>query len=252
MPISASDGALLTLRGVEAGYGEGLILRGVTLGVPRNKIVTLIGANGAGKSTVLKTTFGILRPVRGGVLFDGKDITAISTIERLRLGISYCAQGRCNFPNMTVRENLEMGAYQRTDAVGVTETIAELLELFPLLREREREYVGNLSGGQQQVVEMAMALVMRPTLLLVDEPSIGLAPLIVDEVFKYIRTINQAGVTVLMVEQNARRALAASDVGVVLELGRVLLEQPAHDMLNNEEVRRHYLGGTKARGRHQS
>ncbi|HXX39114.1 MAG TPA: ABC transporter ATP-binding protein [bacterium] len=255
MLISESDpkpnGSFFALRGVEAGYGESLILHGVTLEVPHNGIMTLIGANGAGKSTVLKTAFGILRPVRGHIVFDGRDVTATSSIARLRLGIAYCPQGRCNFPNMTVRENLEMGAYQRRDHEGVARTIAELLDLFPLLRDREREYVGNLSGGQQQVVEMAMSLVMKPKLLLIDEPSIGLSPVMVEDVFEHIRTINRAGVTILMVEQNARRALASSDIGVVLELGRVLLEQPADEMLNNEDVRRHYLGGTRVRNRRQ-
>jgi branched-chain amino acid transport system ATP-binding protein len=246
MRTSEPDTVLLALDDVEAGYGESLVLRGVTLRVPHQRVVTLIGANGAGKSTVLKTVFGILRPTRGAVRFAGHDITALSTIERLRRGIAYCPQGRCNFPNMTVRENLEMGAYQRPDAAGVKATIAELLALFPLLREKEREYVGNLSGGQQQVVEMAMALVMKPRLLLVDEPSIGLSPILVEEVFEHIRVINQRGVTVLMVEQNARRALAASDIGIVLELGRVRLQQPAQDMLDNEEVRRHYLGRSRA------
>ena len=251
MPISESDprsnSDFFALRGVEAGYGESLILHGVTLELPHHGIMTLIGANGAGKSTVLKTAFGILRPVRGHVVFDGRDVTTTGSIARLRLGIAYCPQGRCNFPNMTVRENLEMGAYQRRDREGVGSTIAELLDLFPLLRDREREYVGNLSGGQQQIVEMAMSLVMKPKLLLIDEPSIGLSPVMVEEVFEHIHAINRAGVTILMVEQNARRALASSDIGVVLELGRVLLEQPARDMLNNEEVRRHYLGGTRSR-----
>lgn len=247
MPTSESEATLLSLKSVEAGYGENLILHGITLSVPRNAIVTLIGANGAGKSTVLKTVFGILRTVSGMILFEGKDITSTTSIERLRLGIAYCSQGRCNFPRMTVRENLEMGAYQRTDSLMVKEAISQLLALFPLLRAREHEYAGNLSGGQQQIVEMAMALVMRPKLLLIDEPSIGLSPMMVDEVFGYIQTIRREGITILMVEQNARRALAASDIGVVLELGRIRLEQSAQDMLNNDEVRRHYLGSARVR-----
>jgi branched-chain amino acid transport system ATP-binding protein len=247
MPTSASEAPLLALNNVGAGYGESLILHGINLHVRRNAIVTLIGANGAGKSTVLRTVFGILKPAQGTILFEGRDITATTSIRRLRLGIAYCSQGRCNFPRMTVRENLEMGAYQRVDSVVVKETIARLLALFPLLRAKEREYAGNLSGGQQQILEMAMALVMEPKLLLIDEPSIGLSPMMVDEVFEYIRTIRQEGVTILMVEQNARRALAASDIGIVLELGRIRLEQPAREMLNNDEVQRHYLGSARGR-----
>jgi branched-chain amino acid transport system ATP-binding protein len=245
MRISESDQDILALTHVDAGYGESLILHDISLTIRKGKITTLIGANGAGKSTLLRVVFGTVRVTRGAIHYGSQVITGASSLDRLRMGIGYSPQGRCNFPGMTIRENLEMGAYLRSDT-RVRADIEEVLQLFPILRGRERDLAGNLSGGQQQVLEMAMALMLRPKLLLLDEPSIGLSPALVDQTFAHVRTINQQGVTVLMVEQNARRALTISDYGVVLELGRIRLEDTGEVILKNEEVRRHYLGSGSA------
>ena len=175
------------------------------------------------------------------IIYMGEDITRSPSTGRLRAGIAYCPQGRCNFPMMTIQENLEMGAYVRTDP-GVAADIERLLALFPMLRAYRSELAGNLSGGQQQILEMAMALMPRPKLLMVDEPSLGLSPIMLKQVFDYVVEINRAGVTVLMVEQNARQALAISHYGVALELGQVLLEDTGEAILANEEIRRRYLG----------
>jgi branched-chain amino acid transport system ATP-binding protein len=244
MPTSAPEQNLLRLDDVEAGYGEMPVLRGISLDVRDGMITTLIGANGAGKSTVLRTIFGLLRPTRGEILYRGDTITRTPSTDRLRRGITYCPQGRCNFPLMTVQENLEMGAYVRSDA-GVQADIDQLLELFPLLRQFRRELAGNLSGGQQQILEMAMALMPRPSLLLIDEPSLGLSPIMLRQVFDHVVEINGTGVTVLMVEQNARQALAISHYGIVLELGTVLLEDTGTAILANDEIRRRFLGRTR-------
>jgi branched-chain amino acid transport system ATP-binding protein len=241
MPTLVPDADLLTLAEVEAGYGDAPVLRGISLRVRQGLITTLIGANGAGKSTVLRTVFGILRPTHGQITYMGEDITRSPSTGRLRAGIAYCPQGRCNFPMMTIQENLEMGAYVRTDP-GVAADIERLLALFPMLRAYRSELAGNLSGGQQQILEMAMALMPRPKLLMVDEPSLGLSPIMLKQVFDYVVEINRAGVTVLMVEQNARQALAISHYGVALELGQVLLEDTGEAILANEEIRRRYLG----------
>ena len=246
MPTSESDEDILSLTHVDAGYGESLILHDVSLAIREGKITTLIGANGAGKSTLLRVVFGTVRVARGEIRYGSQVITEVSSLDRLRRGIAYSPQGRCNFPGMTIRENLEMGAYLRSDT-RVRADIEEILQLFPILRGREGDLAGNLSGGQQQVLEMAMALMLRPKMLLIDEPSIGLSPALVDQTFAHVRTINQQGVTVLMVEQNARRALTISDYGVVLELRRIRLEDTGEAILNNEEVRRHYLGSGSAR-----
>lgn len=247
MPTSEPDAPVLELRDVFGGYGGGLVLNGVSLLVPSGTIVVIIGANGAGKSTVLKTVFGILRPQSGGVFFRGLDVSGMRSLDRIRLGMGYCAQGRCNFPRMTVRENLQVAGFSYKGRAEIQDRIAELSELFPMIRMRLDECVGNLSGGQQQIVELGMAMMTCPSLLLIDEPSIGLAPLIVTEVLSFIRTINEQGVTVLMVEQNARRALGVSDTGVVLERGKVRMERSAAEMLADESVRREYLGGRRKR-----
>lgn len=248
MPTSALDQFLLTMDDVEAGYGEIPVLRGISLVVRNGMITTLIGANGAGKSTVLRTIFGTIIPARGSILYRGSDITRTSSTSRLQSGITYCPQGRCNFPAMTIQENLEMGAYTRSDN-EVGSDIEALLDRFPLLRQNRYELAGNLSGGQQQILEMAMALMPRPALLLIDEPSLGLSPIMLRQVFEHVVEINRAGVTVLMVEQNARQALAISDYGVVLELGTVLLEDTGNAILENEEIRRRYLGRTREQRR---
>lgn len=225
-----------------SGYDDMDILRGVTVAIPERKTTTLIGPNGAGKSTFLKTLFGLVRPRRGRVMFQGQDVTGWPTRKLLALGMAMVPQGRCNFPSMTVRENLEMGAYIRRDR-NVQKDIAHMFEQFPVLGHKRNDLAGYLSGGQQQILEMAMALLLHPKVLLVDEPSIGLAPNLVESTFQEIRNISRQGVTVIMVEQNATKALSFSDYCVVLDLGVNRLEGPAGQILENPDVKKMYLGG---------
>ena len=238
----AADGALLELRDVVAGYEEVEVLRGVSLAVRAGEIVCIIGANGAGKSTLLRTVFGMMAPRAGSIRFAGDEIARRPPTEVLRLGIGYVPQGRCNFPAMSVEENLEMGAYLRRDA-RVRDDIEALLARFPMLAGKRRDPAGTLSGGQQQILEMAISLLLHPRLLMVDEPSLGLDPRMVEVVFETILAINREGTTVLMVEQNAKKALSVSHRGFVLELGRNRFEGTGQELLDDAEVRQHYLGG---------
>jgi len=237
----AADGALLELREVVAGYAEAEVLRGVTLAVRAGEIACIIGANGAGKSTLLRTVFGLLTPRQGTIRFAGEEIGGRPSTEVLERGIGYVPQGRCNFPAMSVEENLEMGAYLRRDA-RVREDIEALLTRLPMLAGKRRDPAGTLSGGQQQILEMAIAQLLHPRLLMVDEPSLGLDPRMVEIVFDTILAINRAGTTILMVEQNAKKALAVSHRGFVLELGRNRFEGTGQELLDNPDVRQHYLG----------
>jgi len=239
--LAANDFAL-ELRNVFSGYGEIEVLRDISILVPRNAIVAVLGANGAGKSTLLKTIFGIVRPTGGRILLGGDDVTQLPPIETLRRGVSYVPEGRSNFPGLTVHENLEMGAYIRDDKDGVLADIEALYKRFPILGEKRAAMAGNLSGGQQQALEMGIALMLRPQLLLIDEPTLGLAPILVTEVFKAIQEINANGTTVVLVEQNAPRALEISDYAFVLELGRVRFQGPAQELAANEEIIEAYLG----------
>lgn len=234
--------ALLALREVRAGYDEVEVLRGVSVAVRAGEIVSIIGANGAGKSTLLRTVFGMVRVRSGSIRFDGRELAGRPSPEVLRAGIAYVPQGRCNFPAMTVEENLEMGAYTRTDR-EVGRDIERTMARFPVLADKRQAPAGTLSGGQQQILEMAIALLLHPRLLLVDEPSLGLDPRMVEVVFDTILAINGEGTTVLMVEQNARKALAVSHRGFVLELGRNRFEGTGRELLDDPEVRQHYLGG---------
>ena len=238
----AADGALLELREVVAGYEEVEVLRGVSLAVRAGEIVCIIGANGAGKSTLLRTVFGMVTPRDGSIRFGGEEIARRPPTEVLKRGLGYVPQGRCNFPAMSVEENLEMGAYLRRDA-RVRGDIDALLARFPMLGAKRRDPAGTLSGGQQQILEMAIALLLRPRLLMVDEPSLGLDPRMVEVVFETILAINREGTTILMVEQNARKALSVSHRGFVLELGRNRFEGTGQELLDNPDVRQHYLGG---------
>ena len=237
----AADG-LLELREVVAGYEEVEVLRGVSLSVRAGEIVCIIGANGAGKSTLLRTVFGMLAPTAGSIRFAGEEIARHPPTDVLRRGLGYVPQGRCNFPAMSVEENLEMGAYLRRDA-RVREDIEAVLARFPLLGAKRRDPAGTLSGGQQQILEMGIALLLHPRLLMVDEPSLGLDPRMVEVVFETILTINGEGTTILMVEQNAKKALSVSHRGFVLELGRNRFEGTGRELLENPDVREHYLGG---------
>ena len=234
--------ALLHLEDVHAGYGEIEVLRGISADVWADEIVSIIGANGAGKSTLLRAVFGMVKPTRGRIRLGGEEIGGEDPVAVLRRGCSYVPQGRCNFPAMSVEENLEMGAYTRRDA-RVRADIEALMERFPLLGAKRRAPAGTLSGGQQQILEIAIALLLHPRLLLIDEPSLGLDPRMVEAVFGAIVAVNREGAAVLMVEQNAKQALAISHRGFVLELGRNRFEGTGQALLEDPEVRAHYLGG---------
>jgi branched-chain amino acid transport system ATP-binding protein len=238
----ASNPSLLELRHVYSGYGEIEVLKDVSIHVEAGQIISVLGANGAGKSTLLKTIFGFVRPTQGQVMFDGDEISRESTLKILRRGISYVPEGRSNFPYMTVEENLEMGAYIRSDRASIAAQIDSLCERFPILKLKRHAETGSLSGGQQQMVEIAMALMLQPRVILIDEPTLGLAPVLVQEVFEIIKEINSKGTTVILVEQNARRALEISDYAFVLELGVVRLHGLATDLAQNEDVINAYLG----------
>jgi len=238
----SGDGALLSTEGLVAGYLPDVdILNGVTLAVGEGQIVTVVGPNGAGKSTLIKTIFGLLRPRRGRVTLRGEDLTGLEPHAIAKRGMSYVPQLDNVFPTLNVEENLEMGSLER----GATRRrIAAMYELFPRLGERRRQAAGTMSGGERQMLAMARALMPDPQVLLLDEPSAGLAPAFVETIFGQVRRINSAGVTVVMVEQNARRALAMSDLGYVLDLGRNRFQGPGRDLLDDPEVARLYLGGT--------
>ena len=232
----------LQLHNVYSGYGEIEVLKDISIAVESNTIVAVLGANGAGKSTLLKTIFGIVRPTSGRILLQGDDVTHLPPIETLRRGVTYVPEGRSNFPGLTVHENLEMGAYIRNDKDAISADIETLYERFPILSEKRGELAGNLSGGQQQALEMGIALMLRPQLLLIDEPTLGLAPILVTEVFRAIQDIKADGATVVLVEQNARRALEVSDHAFVMELGRIRFQGAARELAANEEIIEAYLG----------
>jgi ABC-type branched-subunit amino acid transport system ATPase component len=237
-----SSRTILELEDVVSGYGDLLILSGVTFSVESGQIVSIIGANGAGKSTLLRTIFGLVELRDGHIHFDGDELFGLTPIALLKRGIVYVRQGRGNLPAMTVRENLEMGAYIRTDK-DVDQDIEAIMDRFALLRDKRGEFAGNLSGGQQQILEMGMALLLHPKLIMLDEPSLGLSPAMADQVFEAIQELNADGTTILLVEQNAKRALSISHQGVVLELGRVRQQGAGDELLQDEALRRHYLGG---------
>jgi branched-chain amino acid transport system ATP-binding protein len=234
--------SLLEVRDLHAGYGKLEILKGVTLRVEPRQVVSIIGPNGAGKSTVFKTLFGLLPARQGRVLLDGEDITNQPPAELLRRGMAYVPQGRNVFPLMTVEENLRLGAYTRPRSVELEAEIERLYETFPVLRESRRRRAGDLSGGQQQMLEMARALLLKPRLILLDEPTLGLAPLVFKEIFRIVENLRRLGQTILMVEQNAAKALEISDYAYVLELGQNRYEGAGDAIRGDERVRRLYLG----------
>jgi len=234
---------LLEVQGLDVYYGAVHALKGFSLHAESGEIVTLIGANGAGKSTLLRAISGLV-PARAGILrFDGRDLTRVPAHEIVGLGISQAPEGRMVFANLTVEDNLELGAYRRKDRPGIRADRDQVFQLFPRLLERRRQAAGTLSGGEQQMLAIGRALMSRPRLLLLDEPSLGLAPLLVREIFKTIREINQRGVTVLLVEQNAHMALSVAGRGYVLETGRVRFHDDARRLLENDDVKKAYLGG---------
>jgi len=228
---------------VHAGYGPIAALRGIDLSVAAGELVCLIGANGAGKSSTLRAISGLLPPSRGRIVFDGREIHAQVPATILRAGIAHCPEGRRVFPHLSVEENLAMGAYVRADRGAVAADMHEVGRHFPILVERRRQMAGTLSGGEQQMLAIARALMARPRLILFDEPSLGLAPTVVEMTFAIIADIRRRGTTVLMVEQNAHAALRMADRAYVMETGRIVLEGRARDLLEDDHVRRAYLGG---------
>jgi len=234
---------LLRADTLTAGYGKMPILHGVTLEVRHGEMVSVIGPNGAGKSTAFKTIVGFLRPTSGRVVFDGQDITGLRPDQVLTRGLAYVPQGRIVFPQMTVLENLEMGAYIERDARRIREAQERVYALFPILGERRRQRAGTMSGGEQQMVAIGRALMTTPKLILLDEPSLGLSPRFVSIVFERLTEMKRTGYTLMVVEQNAARALAVADRGYVLELGRNRFEGTGESLLADPEVKRLYLGG---------
>jgi branched-chain amino acid transport system ATP-binding protein len=232
----------LEVRDLEAGYGAITVLHRVSLVVNAGEVVTMIGANGAGKSTTLNAICGVVRPRAGRVTFDGRDLTGTPAHDVVKLGLAQSPEGRKIFPRLTVRENLEMGAFTRRDPAGVREDIQKAYRMFPILGKRQSQPGGLLSGGEQQMLAIARALMSRPKLLLLDEPSLGLAPQIVVQIFDIVKELNRRGVSVLLVEQNARLALKVAHRGYVLETGRVTRTDRAEALLHDPRIREAYLG----------
>jgi branched-chain amino acid transport system ATP-binding protein len=233
---------MLELRGVCTYYGNIQALWDISLRVGQGEIVTLVGANGAGKSTTLMSICGAIPIARGEILLDGKPIHALKTDRIVRLGISQAPEGRLIFPDLTVMENLELGAYLRRDKTGIRDDMAMTFDLFPILAKRRHQTGGTLSGGEQQMLAISRALMARPRLLLLDEPSLGLAPIIIRQIFEIIRKVNRDGATVFLVEQNANQALKFAHYGYVMETGRITMRGEGSDLLADEAVRRAYLG----------
>jgi branched-chain amino acid transport system ATP-binding protein len=233
---------ILQLEDVHTFYGSIQALKGISLEVREGEIVTLIGANGAGKSTTLRSINGLNTPRQGSIVFQGRDITRKAPHDIVQMGISQSPEGRRLFPHMTVLENLEMGAFQRRDRAGIRDDLGRVYSLFPRLAERKHQRAGTMSGGEQQMCAIGRALMARPTLLMLDEPSMGLAPIFVEKIFEIVGEINQQGTTILLVEQNALMALDAADRGYVLATGRVALADEAKALRENEQVRKAYLG----------
>ena len=234
--------ALLELDGVDASYGRIRALREVTLKVEKGEVVALIGSNGAGKTTTLRTISGLMHPNKGAIRFDGAEITHTRPSKIVELGICQSPEGRRLFPRMTVADNLFMGAYTRNDRAGIAADMERVYKLFPRLLERRNQIAGTLSGGEQQMLAMGRALMARPKVLMLDEPSLGLAPILVETIFNIVREINSQGTTVLLVEQNAHKALEVANRGYVLETGVVVQEGSGQDLLASEAVQKAYLG----------
>lgn len=233
---------MLELQSLAVAYGKVKALQGIDLTINQGEVVSLIGANGAGKTTTLRAISGLSKPTAGAIHFLGKNITRLDARSIVKAGISHCPEGRQIFPRMTVMENLELGAYTRTDKENFTQDYSQVFEYFPVLKERRSQQAGTLSGGEQQMLAIGRSLMSQPRLLLLDEPSLGLAPFLVETIFDIIQTINQQGVTILLIEQNAFQALTVSHRAYVLETGRISLSGPAQELLHNDHVRKAYLG----------
>lgn len=233
---------MLTVNDINVYYGSIHAIKGISFSVKKGEIVTLIGANGAGKSTALNTVSGLLRSKTGSVTFLGTDIGKIQPHKIVSMGLAQVPEGRRIFLTMTVEENLEMGAYTRK-AAELADSIADVYERFPRLKERRKQIAGTLSGGEQQMLAMGRALMSKPELLMLDEPSMGLAPILVEQIFDIVKELNKAGTTILLVEQNAQMALSVADRGYVLETGKIVTSANAQELLNNDAVKKAYLGG---------
>jgi branched-chain amino acid transport system ATP-binding protein len=234
---------MLKLKDVETYYGKAQALKGISLEVKQGDLVTILGANGAGKTTLLRTITGLSTPKKGTIEFEGRRIDRLSPDDIVTLGISHCPEGRKLFPQMTVLKNLMLGAYvRREERQGIKETLEEVCELFPILKDRQQQLAGTLSGGEQQMLVISRALMSKPKLLLLDETSLGIAPLVVDRIFEVIKNINQQGTTIVLVEQNANIALSVANYGYVLETGEIILSGEAAQLLADEKVKEAYLG----------
>ena len=234
---------MLTLQDVRVFYGTIQAVKGISLEVRERELVTIVGANGAGKTTTLRTISGIYRPTTGSMIFEGRNLAALPSHEIVALGISQAPEGRQIFGSLSVRDNLMLGATRRADRAGIGQELDYLVSLFPVLGERMNQSGGTLSGGEQQMLAIARALMAKPRLLLLDEPSLGLAPMLVNRIFAVISRLKETGVTILLVEQNARKALEIADRAYVMETGRVILEGDARELAANPEIEKAYLGG---------
>ena len=233
---------MLKITDLRVNYGGIEAVKGISFEVPEGKIVTLIGANGAGKSTTLRSIAGLVKPASGRIYLQAEDLTALSPDRIVSKGITLVPEGRRVFPDLTVLENLKIGAYLRTDKEGIEHDLNWVYDLFPRLKERSWQAAGTLSGGEQQMLAVGRALMSRPKVMMMDEPSLGLAPIIVREIFDIIKEVNRQGVTILLIEQNANMALHTADLAYVLETGRITLSGPGKELLSNEQVRKAYLG----------
>lgn len=233
---------MINIENLHTYYGNIHAVKGVSFNVPKGKITTVIGANGAGKSTTIKTICGLLHPREGKIFLNGEPIQKLGADYVVRLGVGYVPEGRRVFPVLTVDENLEMGAYQRSDKAGIEKDRERMFEIFPRLKDRRQQLAGSLSGGEQQMLAIARAMMSKPQLLLMDEPSLGLAPLLVKQVFEIIVSLNETGITILLCEQNARSALKIAHYGVVMETGKVIFADTAKSLANNSVVQQAYLG----------
>lgn len=251
MDAMVKSDTILKVANVESYYGPIMAIRGVSLEVPRGKIVTVLGANGAGKTTILKTISGVLDPLKGTVEFEGRQIQRMDPDKIVRLGLGHVPEGREVFPFLTVAENLKMGAYLRRDAAGIAQDLERIYDYFPVLKARLEQPAGQLSGGEQQMLALSRALMNRPKLLLLDEPSLGLSPLLTKEIFKIVKRVNaEEGVSVLLVEQNAKMALEVAYYGYVLEVGRVVMADTCERLMQSQDIQEFYLGAKEegARG----
>jgi branched-chain amino acid transport system ATP-binding protein len=233
---------LLEVRDLHVSYGQIKAVKGISFTVGAGEVVTLIGGNGAGKTTTLRTISGLLKPVSGEIHFDGRRVDSVPAHQIVAFGIAQSPEGRRIFPRMSVYENLELGAYTRKDSSGVADDVQRVYELFPVLQERRSQKAGTLSGGEQQMLAMGRAMMSRPKLLTLDEPSMGLSPIMMQRIFSTVQTLKEQGTTILLVEQNAQAALSLADKGYVIETGTIVLEGTGQELLGNDEVRKAYLG----------